>query len=122
MNRDLPDVQAGLRQGRGTRDQVASICWIIEKEKEFWKNTYFCFTDHTKAFDRRSQPTVEDYLRDGNTRPPHLPPQKLYAGQETRGRTRYGKVDWLKIGKGICQGCILSACLSNLCAECMRVC
>ena len=60
MNQDLPDLQAGLRKGRGTRDQVANICWIVEKEKEFWKNIYFCFIDYAKAFDCRSQHTVED--------------------------------------------------------------
>ena len=74
VNRELPHVQAEFRKGRGTRDQIANICWIIEKAGEFQKN--ICFIDYAKAFDCRSQQTVENFSRDGNTRPPDLPPEK----------------------------------------------
>ena len=76
MNRELPDVQAGFRKGRGTRDQIASIHWIIKKAGEFPKNMYFCFIDYAKAFDYGSQQTVENSEREGNTRPPDLPLEK----------------------------------------------
>ena len=76
VNRELPDVQAGFRKGRGTRDQIANIQWIIEKAREFQKNIYFCFIDYAKAFDCVSQQTVENSERDGNTRPPDLPLEK----------------------------------------------
>ena len=76
MNRELPDVQAGFRKGRGNRDQIANIHWIIEKATEFQKNIYFCFTDYAKAFDCGSQSTVENSERDGNTRLPDLPLEK----------------------------------------------
>ena len=76
MNWELPDVQAGFRKGRGTRDQIANIHWNIEEAREFQKNIYFCLIDYTKAFDCGSQKTVENSSRDGNTRPPDLPPQK----------------------------------------------
>ena len=75
MNQELPDVQAGFRKGRGTRDQIANIRWIIEKPRELQKNIYFCFIDYAKAFDCGSQ-AVENSSRDGNTRPPDLPPEK----------------------------------------------
>ena len=76
VNRELPDIQAGFRKGRETRDQIANICWIIEKAREFQKNIYFCFIDYAKAFDCGSQQTVDNSSRDGNTRPPDLPPEK----------------------------------------------
>ena len=76
MNRELPDVQAGFRKDRETRDQIANIFWIIEKGREFQKNIYFCFIDYVKAFDCEPQQTVENSSRHGNTRPPHLPPEK----------------------------------------------
>ena len=76
MNHKTPYVQAGFRKGRGTRDQIANICWIIEKAREFQKNIYFCFTDYVKAFDCGSPQTVENSERNGNTRPPDLPPEK----------------------------------------------
>ena len=79
MNRELPDIQAGFRKGRGTRNQIANIHWVIEKAREFQKNVYFCFTDYAKAFDcgkTPSQQTVENSERDGNTRPPDLSPEK----------------------------------------------
>ena len=78
LNRELPDVQAGFRKGRETRDQIANICWIIDKAREFQKNIYFCFIDYAKAFDcgRSPQQTVENSERDGSTRPPYLSPKK----------------------------------------------
>ena len=76
VNRELPDVQAGFRKGRGTRDHIANICWIIEKAREFQKNIYFCFTDYTKAFDCVDHNKLENSSRDGNTTPPNLPPEK----------------------------------------------
>ena len=76
MNHELPDVQAGFRKGRGARGQIANIHWIIGNAREFQKNIYFCFINYTKAFDCRSQQTVENSERDGNTRQPDLPPGK----------------------------------------------
>ena len=76
VNRELPDVQAGFRKGRGTRDQIANICWIIEKAREFQKNIYFFFIDYAKAFDCVDHNKLEDSSRDGNTRPPDLPLEK----------------------------------------------
>ena len=76
VNRELPDIQAGFRKGRGTRGQIANIHWIIEKARECQKNIYFCFIDYTKAFDCGSQQTVENSERDRNTRPPDLPLEK----------------------------------------------
>ena len=76
MNRERPDVQAGFRKGRGTRDQIASIRWIIEKAREFQKNFYFCFIDYAKAFDSVDQNKLKNSERDGNSRPPDLPPEK----------------------------------------------
>ena len=82
MNRELPDVQAGFRKGRGTRDQIANICWIMEKAREFQKDIYFCFIDYAKAFDCVHHNKLENSERDGNTRPPYLPQRNFYAGQE----------------------------------------
>ena len=76
MNRELPDVQAGFRKGRGTRDQIANIRWIMEKTRQFQKNIYFCFTDYAKAFDCVDHNKLENSERDGNTRPPDLPLEK----------------------------------------------
>ena len=77
MNYEFPDVQAGFRKGRGTRDQIANIRWIIEKAREFQKSIYFCFIDYAKAFDLcGSQQSVENSSRDWKTRPPYLPPEK----------------------------------------------
>ena len=75
VNLELPDVQAEFRKSRGTRDQIANICWIIEKAREFQKNIYFCFTDYAKAFDCVDHNKLENSSRDGNTRPPDLPPE-----------------------------------------------
>ena len=77
VNHELPDVQAGFRKGRGTRDQIAKICWIMEKAREFQKNIYFCFIDYAKAFDCVDHNKLENSERDGNTRPPDLPLEKF---------------------------------------------
>ena len=118
VNHELPDFQAGFRKGRGTRDQIANICWIIEKGREFQKNIYFCFTDYAKAFDCVDHNTLWKILKEMGT-PGHLTCllRKLYAGQEATVRTGHGTTDWFQIGKGVCQGCILSPCLFNLYAE-----
>ena len=92
MNGELTDVQAGFRKGRGTRDQIANICWIIEKAREFQKNIYFCFIDYAKAFDCVDHNKLENSLRDGNTRPPYLAPGQD-AGEETTVKTRHGTMD-----------------------------
>ena len=76
VNRELPDVQAGFRKGRGTRDQIVNICWIMEKAREFQRNIYFCFIDYAKAFDCVDHNKLENSERDGNTRPPNLPLEK----------------------------------------------
>ena len=118
MNHELPDVQAGFRKGRGTKDQIAKICWIIEKAKEFQKNIYFCFIDYAKAFD-----CVDHNKRWKILKEMGIPDQltcllrNLYAGQEATVRTGHGTTDWFQIGKAVCQGCILSPCLFNLYAE-----
>ena len=76
LNQELPDVQAEFRKGRGTRDQIVNICWVIKKAGEFQKNIYFCFIDYAKAFDCVDHNKLENYQRDGNTRPPDLSPEK----------------------------------------------
>ena len=116
MNRELPDVQAGFRKGRGTRDQIANIRWIIEKAREFQKN--ICFVDYVKAFDCVDHSKLWKILREMEI-PDHLTCllRNLYAGQEAAVRTRHGTMDWFQIGKGVGQGCILSPCLFNFYAE-----
>ena len=118
MNRELPDVQAGFRKGRGTRDQIANTCWIIEKAREFQKNIYFCFIDYAKAFDCVNYNKLWKILQEMGL-PDHLPCllRNLCAGQEATVRTRHGTTDWFQIRKGVCQDCILSPCLFNLYAE-----
>ena len=118
MNCKLPDVQAGFRKGRGTRDQIANICWMVEKAREFQKNTYFYFIDYAKTFDCVDHNKVWKILKEMET-PDHLTCilRNLYAGQEATVKNRYGKTDWFKIGKEVYQGCILSPCLFNLYAE-----
>ena len=118
MNRELPDVQAGFRKGRRTRDQIANIRWIIEKAKEFQKNIYFCFIDYTKAFDCVDHNKLWKILQEMGI-PDHFTCllRNQYAGQEATVRTGHGTTDCLQIGKGVCQGCILSPCLFNLYAE-----
>ena len=113
MNRELPDVQAGFRKGRGTRDQIANICWIIEKAREFQKNIYFCFIGYAKAFDCVDHNKLWKSQEMGI--PEHLTCllRNLYASQEATLRTGYGTRDWFQIGKGVCQACILSPCLFN---------
>ena len=117
VNHELPDVQAGFRKGRGTRDQIANIRCIIKKAKEFQKNISFCFIDYAKAFDLcGSQQSVENSSRDWKTRPPYLPPEKPICRPRSN-RTGHGIMDWFKIGKGVHPGCILSPCLFNFYAE-----
>ena len=119
VNHELPDVQEGFRKGRGTRDQIVNICWIIEKTREFQKNIYFCLIDYAKLCmwlcgpkqtgkflkEKGIQDHVTCLLRD------------LYTGQEAPVRTGYGTTDWFQIGKEVHQGCIFSPCLFNLYAE-----
>ena len=109
VNRELPDVQDGFRKGRGTRDQIANIHWIIEKAREFQKNIYFCFIDYTKAFDRVDHSQLWKILQEIGI-PEHLTCllRNLYAGQEATVRTGRGTTDWFQIRIGVCQGCILS--------------
>ena len=122
VNHELPDVQAGFRKGRGTRDQIASIHWIIEKARQFQKNKqtniYFCFIDYAKAFDCVDHFKLWKILKEMGI-PDHLTCllRNLYAGQEATVRTVHGTIDWFQIGKGLSQGCILSPCLFNLYAE-----
>ena len=118
MSRELPDVQTGFRKGRGTRDQVANIRWIIKKAQEFQKNIYFWFIDYTKAFDCMNHNKLWKILKETGILD-HLTflLRNLYAGQEATVITEHGTTDWFQIGKGVCQGCILSPCLFNLYAE-----
>ena len=107
MNHELPGVQGGFRKGRGTRDQIANIHYIIEKAREFQKNIYFCFIDYAKAFDSVDHHKLWKILQEMGI-PDHLTYllRNLYTGQEARVRTGHGKTDCLEIGKGVCQGCI----------------
>ena len=118
MNCELSDVQAGFRKGRGTRDQISNIRWIINKAREFQKNIYFCFVDYAKAFDCVDHNKLWKILKEMGI-PDHLTCLliNLYAGQETIVRTGHGTRDWFQIGRGVRQGCILSPCLFNLYAE-----
>ena len=117
VNYEIPDVQAGFRKGRGSRDQIANILWIIKKNKKIpekhllllhWLSQILCCVDHNKLW---------KILRDGNIRSPYMPPEKPGADQEATVRTRHGKVDWFQTGKGVCQVCMLSPCLFNLYAK-----
>ena len=118
MNHELPDVQAGFRKGRGTRDLIANIQWIIKKARESHKNIYFCFIDYAKAFNYVDHNKLWKILKEMGI-PDHLTCllRNLYAGQEATVITGHGTADWFQIGKGVCQGCILSPCFFNLCAE-----
>src|SRR5574340_1031740 len=111
VNRELPDVQAGFRKDRGTRDQIANIRWIIEKAREFQKTIYFCFIDYAKAFDCVDHNKLWKILQEmGIPDPLTCLLRNLYAGQEATVRTGHGTTDWFQIGKGVHQGCILSPC------------
>ena len=118
MNQEILDVQTGFRKGKGTRGQIANICWITEKAREFQKNIYFCFTDYSKAFDCVDHNKLWKILKEMG-----IPNQltcllrNLYTGEEATVRTGHGKTDWFQIGKGVRQGWIVSPCLFNLYAE-----
>ena len=118
MNCELSDVQAGFRKGNGTRDQIANICWIMDKAREFQKNIYFYFIDDAKAFDSMDHNKLWKILKEMGI-PDHLTCllRNLYAGQKATVRTGRGTTHWFQIGKGVCQGCILLPCLFNLCVE-----
>ena len=118
MNCELPDVQTGFRKGRGTRDQIANIRWIIKKTREFQKNIYFCFIDYAKEFDCVDRNKLWKILKEieiSDHRTCLL--NNLYAEQEATVRTGHGTTDWFQRGKGVRQGCILSPCLFNFYAE-----
>ena len=118
VNQEIPDVQAGFRKGRGTRDQIANLHWIIKKAREFQKNIYFCFIDYAKAFHRVDHNKLWKILNEVVI-PEHLTCllRNLYAGQEATVRTGHGTTDWFQIGKEVRQDCILSPCLFDLYAE-----
>ena len=117
VNRELPDVQADFRKGRGTRDQIANICWIIEKATEFQKNIYFWFIDYAKAFDCVDHNKLEILQEMGILDHLTCLLRNLYVGQEATVRTGHGTKDLFQIEKGVHQGHILSPCLFNFCAE-----
>ena len=114
INQELPDVQAGFRKGRGPRDQIANIQWIMEKAREFQKNIYFCFIDYAKALDCMDHIKLWKILKEMGL-PDHLICllRNLYAGQKATVRTGHGTTEWFQIGKGVCQGYMLSPCLFN---------
>ena len=123
VKRELPDVQAGFRKGRGPRDQIANICWIMEKARVFQKNIYFCFIGYVKAFDCGDHNKLWKILKEvGIQDQLTCLLRNLYTSQEITVRTGHGKIDWFQIGKGVCQGCKLSPCLFNFYAEykCVR--
>ena len=118
VNCELPAVQAGFRKGRGARDQIVNIRWIMEKAREFQKNICFCFIDYAKAFDCVGHNKLWKILKEMGI-PDHLTCllRNLYAGQEATVKTGHGRTDWFQIWKGVHQSCILSPCLFNLYAE-----
>ena len=118
VNHELSDVQAGFRKDRGTRDQIANIHWIIKKTREFQESIYFCFIDYAKAFVCVDHNKLEEILKEMGTpgHPTYLL-RNLYAGQEATVRSGHGTRNCFQIGKGECQGCILSPCLFNFYAE-----
>ena len=109
MNQELLDVQARFRKGKGTRDQIANINWIIDKSREFQKNTYFCFIDYSKAFNCVNHSKLWRILKEKGI-PDHFTclPRNLYAGQEATVGTGHGAMDWFQIGKEVCQSCIIT--------------
>ena len=115
MNREIPDVHVGFRKGRGTRDQIANICWIIEKAREFQENIYFCFIDYAKALGCVDHNKLWKIMKEMGI-PDHLICllRNLYAGQEAPVRTGHVTTDWFQIGKGVRQGCIMSSYIFNL--------
>ena len=118
MNWEPPDVQAGFKKGRGNRDQIANICWIIEKAREFQKNIYFCFIDYTEAFDYVDHNKLWKILKDIGILDHFICLlRNLYVGPEATVRTGHGTTDWFQIRKEVCQGCILSPSLFNLYAK-----
>ena len=117
VNHEFPDVQIGFRKGRGTRDHIANMCWIIEEAKEFQKNIYFCFINYAKAFDCVDNKLWKILKEMGILDHLTCLLRNLYAGQEATVRTGHGTTDWFQIGKGVRQGCILSPCLFDLYAE-----
>ena len=118
MNLELPDVQAGFRKGRGTRDQIANICWIIEKAREFQKDINFCFIDCSKTFDYVGHNKLWKILKEMGILDHFICfLRNLYAGQEATIRSRHGTTDCSQIGKAVHEGCLLSLCLFNLYAE-----
>ena len=120
LNCELPDVQGGFRKGRGNEDQIANICWIMEKAREFQKYIYFCFIDYAKAFDCVDHNKLWKIIKQmGMPDYPTCLLRNLYAGQEATARTGHGTMHWFWVGKGVHQGCILSPCLFNIYAECI---
>ena len=118
MRRELPDVQVGFRKGRGTRYQIANICWIIEKAREFKKNIYFCFIDYAKAFDCVDHNKLWKILKEmGIADQLTCLLRNLYAGQEATIKTGPGRAGWFQIGKEVCLGYILSPCLLLTCIQ-----
>ena len=118
VNQELPDIQAGFRKGRGTRDQIANISWITEKAREFQRDSYLCSINYTKALDCVDHYTLRKALKAMGISD-HLTylPRNLCVGQEAAVRTLYGITDWFKIETVVTQGSLLSPCLFNLCAE-----
>ena len=118
MNHEIPDVQGGFRKGRRTRNQIANICWIIQKASEFQKNISFCFTDYTKTFDSVHHNDLWTILKQMGI-PDHLTCllRNLCAGQEVTVRTGHGTTEWFQSRERVHQGCILSPCLFKLYAE-----
>ena len=116
VNCEFPDVQAGFRKGRRTRDQIVNIHWIMGKAREFQKTIYFCFIDYAKAFDCMDHNELWKILQEMGI-PDHLTCflRNLYGGQEATVRTRHGTTDWFQTGKGACQGCIPSLCILSPC-------
>ena len=119
MNWELPDVQTGFRKGRGTRDQIANNCWIIEKARKFQKKIYFCFIDYAKSFHLVDHNKLWKILKEMRISDhlTYLLRKLLYAGKVAAVRKGHGTTDWFKIRKGVCQGCVLSPCLFNFYAE-----